>query len=262
MSASALTQLGVSSDLLSSEEKSFLDTHGYLNLGLILSDQELESIRGRIAALISAEGDAAGKELRESVFVRNKVDEGAERLSDLVNKGAEFDVFYSNPRVLAAISHVLGNSIKLSSLNYRAAIPGAGLQKLHADYPESVPKNDYRVCNSIWLLDDFSEKNGATRIVPGTHLHEQLPQDVMENPMDSHPNEIILEAPAGSVVIFNSHVWHGGTTNRTERPRRAIHSYFCRRDQPQQINQKSYILPETLERISPAAIELLDVKTL
>lgn len=262
MSASALTQLGVSSDLLSSEEKSFLDTHGYLNLGLILSDQELESIRGRIAALISTEGDAAGKELRESVFVRNKVDEGAERLSDLVNKGAEFDVFYSNPRVLAAISHVLGNSIKLSSLNYRAAIPGAGLQKLHADYPESVPKNDYRVCNSIWLLDNFSEKNGATRIVPGTHLHEQLPQDVMENPMDSHPNEIILEAPAGSVVIFNSHVWHGGTTNRTERPRRAIHSYFCRRDQPQQINQKSYILPETLERISPAAIELLDVKTL
>lgn len=259
MSASALTRLGVSSDLLSPEEKTFLDTHGYLNLGPILSDQELESIRRRIADLISAEGEAAGRELRESVFVRNKEDEGAERLSDLVNKGAEFDIFYSHPRVLAAVSHVLGNNIKLSSLNYRAAMPGAGLQKLHADYPESVPKNDYRVCNSIWLLDDFSVQNGATRIVPGTHLNEQLPQEVMENPMDSHPNEIILEAPAGSVVIFNSHVWHGGTTNHTERSRRAIHSYFCRRDQPQQINQKSYILPETLERVSPAAIELLDV---
>ncbi|HSI78153.1 MAG TPA: phytanoyl-CoA dioxygenase family protein [Lunatimonas sp.] len=257
MSASALTQLGVSTDLLSPEEKSFLDTNGYLNLGPILSPLALESIRNRISALISAEGEAAGKELRESVFVRNKVDEGAERLSDLVNKGPEFDVFYSHPRVLAAISHVLGSNIKLSSLNYRAAIPGAGLQKLHADYPEAVPEGDYRVCNSIWLLDDFSETNGATRIVPGTHLHQQLPQDVMENPMAPHPNEIILEAPAGSVVIFNSHVWHGGTTNRTAYPRRAIHSYFCRRDQPQQINQKSYIRPETLERISAAATELL-----
>jgi len=259
MSPSALTQLGVSSDLLSLEEKSFLDTNGYLNLGPILSNQALESIRKRVAALLLAEGEAGGKELRESVFVRNKIDEGTERLSDLVNKGAEFDIFYTHPRVLAAISHVLGNNIKLSSLNYRAAIPGAGLQKLHADYPESVPAGDYRVCNSIWLLDDFSEKNGATRIVPGTHRHQQLPQDVMEDPMKSHPDEIILEAPAGSVVIFNSHVWHGGTTNHTSNPRRAIHSYFCRRDQPQQINQKTYILPETISRIPPPAVELLDV---
>jgi len=259
MPASVMTQLGFSSDLLSSEEKSFLDTQGYLNLGPILSEQELESIRRRVAILIAEEGEKAGVELRESVFVRNKIDEGAERLSDLVNKGSEFDIFYSHPKVLAAITHVLGSNIKLSSLNYRAAIPGAGLQKLHADYPEPVPERDYRVCNSIWLLDDFSEKNGATRIVPGTHLRQQLPQDVMENTMDPHPNEIILEAPAGSVVIFNSHVWHGGTTNRTTRSRRAIHSYFCRRDQPQQITQKTYILRETLERISPYAAELLDI---
>lgn len=259
MSESALTKLGVSPDLLSVEEKTFLDTQGYLNLGPILSAKELESIRLRIAELITLEGERAGKELRDSTFVRNKIDEGTERLSDLVNKGAEFDIFYSHPRVLAAISHVLGRNMKLSSLNYRAAIPGAGLQKLHADYPDAVPPGDYRVCNSIWLLDDFSEKNGATRIVPGTHLHQQLPHDVMENPMDSDPDEIILEAPAGSVVIFNSHVWHGGTTNTTNQLRRAVHSYFCRRDQPQQIDQKAYILPETLNRISPAAAQLLGI---
>jgi ectoine hydroxylase-related dioxygenase (phytanoyl-CoA dioxygenase family) len=259
MSEFTLTKLGVTHDLLSSEERSFLDREGYLNLGPILSYQELESIRQRIAVLVALEGEKAGKELRDSTFVRNKVDEGTERLSDLVNKGAEFDIFYSHPKVLAAISHVLGNNMKLSSLNYRAAIPGAGRQKLHADYPDSVPPGDYRVCNSIWLLDDFSEENGATRIVPGTHLHQLLPQDVMGNPMDTHPDEIILEAPAGSVVIFNSHVWHGGTTNRTAHLRRAVHSYFCRSDQPQQIDQKAYILPETLKRISPAAAELLDV---
>lgn len=259
MSDAALNELGVSSDLLREEEKNFLDTQGYLNLGRILAEDEMEAIRRRIAELIVLEGEKAGKELRDSTFVRNKNDEGTERLSDLVNKGDVFDIFYSHPRVLAAVAHVLGRNFKLSSLNYRAAIPGAGLQKLHADYPDSVPPGDYRVCNSIWLLDDFYAENGATRIVPGTHLKEQLPQEAMENPMDPHPDEIILHAPAGSVVIFNSHVWHGGTTNRTNALRRAIHSYFCRYDQPQQIDQKSYIIPETLQRISPAAAQLLDV---
>ena len=61
------------------------------------------------------------------------------------------------------------------------------------------------------------------------------------------------------MVIFNSHLWHGGTTNQTDRPRRAITSYFCRRDMPQQINQRKYILDETRLRIGEAAVALLDV---
>jgi len=40
-----------------------------------------------------------------------------------VNKGEQFDVFYTHPRVLAGVAHVLGRSIKLSSLNYRSAKP-------------------------------------------------------------------------------------------------------------------------------------------
>ena len=72
-------------------------------------------------------------------------------------------------------------------------------------------------------------------------------------------DEIILEAPAGTVVVFNSHVWHGGTINQTDQPRRAIHSYFCARDQPQQTAQKKLIRQDTLDRISDEARWLLDV---
>ena len=149
--------------------------------------------------------------------------------------------------------------MKLSSLNYRAAKPGAGDQKLHVDLHEAVAAGDYKVCNSIWLLDDFSVANGATRMVPGTHLHGRLPQDVLEDPQSIHPDQLILEAPAGTVAIFNSHTWHGGTRNDTNDLRRAVHSYFCRRDQPQQIDQKRYILPATRERLNEAALKLLDV---
>lgn len=251
------TPLGVSADLLIQEEKALLDRDGYLNLGKLLSDQQLHAIRTRIQELLEREGENAGSELMDSPYIRHPKENGADRLADLVNKGAEFDVFYTHPKVLAAISHVLGADIKLSSLNYRAAKPGAGLQKLHVDWHEAVSPGDYKVCNSIWLLDDFYPENGATRVVPGSHHQAKLPQDVLSDPLAAHPEEVIIEAPAGSVVIFNSHVWHGGTTNQTSSARRAIHSYFCRRDQPQQVDQKRYIQRETLNRISETAIKLL-----
>src|SRR5690606_25138458 len=152
---------------LNQEEKDFLDQNGYLNLGKILSDDQLIAIREKIGELLEKEGKNAGKELMDSPYIRHPKESGADRLADLVNKGAEFDVFYTHPKVLAAIFHVLGENIKLSSLNFRAAKPGAGLQKLHVDWHESVSAGDYKVCNSIWLLDDFSIQNGATRVVPG-----------------------------------------------------------------------------------------------
>ncbi|SHN29377.1 Ectoine hydroxylase-related dioxygenase, phytanoyl-CoA dioxygenase (PhyH) family [Cyclobacterium lianum] len=252
-----LEKIGAHQQLLSPEEKKFLDDNGYLNLGKLLSDDQLKQIRLKTRKLLELEGEKAGSELEQSVNIRHSKETGAHRLADLVNKGEEFDLFYTQPRVLAAISQVLGNDFKLSSLNYRAALPGAGLQKLHADWPVAVDKGKYQVCNSIWLLDDFTTENGATRIVPGTHLQNKLPQDLMENPMDPHPEEVLIEAPAGSVFIFNSHTWHGGTTNRSEAPRRAIHSYFCRRDQIQQTDQKKYIKTDTLQRISREAAFIL-----
>jgi len=252
-----LEKLGINEKLLSQEEKDFLDRNGYLNLGKILTDAQLYAIRNKIEKLLDKEGDNAGSELMDSPYIRHPKESGADRLADLVNKGEEFDVFYTHPKVLAGISHVLGKNIKLSSLNYRSAKPGAGLQKLHVDWHEAVKPHDYKVCNSIWLLDDFRKENGATRVVPRTHLQSQLPQDVMNDPMDPHIDEVIIEAPAGSVVIFNSHTWHGGTTNYTTKPRRSIHSYFCRKNQPQQVDQKRYIQKETLERLPEGAVEIL-----
>ncbi len=246
--------------MLTAADRNFLDTQGYLDLGILLTPEDLKSIRARIDQLLQAEGENAGSEVFDSPYIRHPKEKGARRLADLVNKGVEFDVFYQHPKVLAAIRHVLGKEIKLSSLNYRAAIPGDGLQKLHVDWHESVDSGDYKVCNSIWLLDDFSVENGATRVVPGTHLKGDLPQEVLEDPERPHPNEKIIEAPAGSVFVFNSHTWHGGTTNHTDRPRRAIHSYFCRRDQPQQLNQAEYLTDETRTRIGEEGVHILGVE--
>jgi hypothetical protein len=253
----SLIDLHVHDDTLTGEEKSFLDKYGFVNLGKLLSDEQVLHINDAIKTLLDHEGDQAGAELLDSKYIKHPKEAGADRLADLVNKGEVFDIFYTHPRVLAGMAHVLGTSFKLSSLNYRAAKPGMGLQKLHVDWHEAVIPGHYKVCNSIWLLDDFSKENGATRIVPGTHLFSDLPQDKLSDQQAPHPNEVIIEAPAGSVFIFNSHAWHGGTTNHTAKDRRSIHSYFCEATQPQQVDQSRYIKKETLQRLSPAAVKIL-----
>jgi ectoine hydroxylase-related dioxygenase (phytanoyl-CoA dioxygenase family) len=251
--------LGASEDLLSLEERDLLDKQGFLVLGKILTDDQVAQICACIESLMQEEGAKAGSELLDSPYIRHPKEAGADRLADLVNKDPVFEIFYTHPKVLAAISRVLGREMKLSSLNYRAAKPGAGEQKLHVDWHEAVDPGDYKVCNSIWLLDSFTVDNGATRLVPGTHLDGRVPQEVLADPEAPHPDQVILEATAGTVVIVNSHTWHGGTRNMTKHLRRSIHSYFCRRDQPQQVDQQRYIRQETRQRLNPAVLTLLDV---
>ncbi len=248
----ALTALGVTEQTLSQAEKDHLDQNGYLPLANILPAELIARMNHRLDELIALEGEDAGKEVHQEA--------GTTRLSDLVNKDPIFEICFTHPRLLAAIDHVLGGDLRLSSLNYRAALPGSGHQGLHADWSGAVPPGEYSVCNSAWLLDDFTPFNGATRVIPGSHRSGQMPRDVMADPTQPHPDEVVLIAPAGTVLVFNSHTWHGGTLNRTDRPRRVMHSYFTRRALQQQLDQQAYIRPETFARLSPAARFILDVK--
>ncbi len=249
---SALADLGVTANTLTPEEKLRLDEDGYLALPGILSAPQLDAIRARLAELLDLEKENAGKEVHQEA--------GTARLSNLVDKGDVFRVFFTHPRVLAALAHVLDGDMKLSSLNSRAALPGQGLQALHADWHQAVEPGQYQVCNSIWLLDDFVPENGPTRVVPGSHRWGKVPHEMMTDPKAPHPDEKLVLAPAGTVVIFNSHTWHGGTVNRTTAPRRAIHSYWTRRSQPQQLKQRTFLHAETVRSFSPVLRFLLDVE--
>jgi ectoine hydroxylase-related dioxygenase (phytanoyl-CoA dioxygenase family) len=248
--ATALTKLGATAAALDAKTREQLDRDGYAALPGVLSDGQVAAMRARLAELLSAEGDQAGLEVHQEA--------GTNRLADLVNKGSVFEPCFTDPRVLACVAHVLGE-FKLSSLNSRAALPGQGHQSLHADWGGPVPSGGYQVCNSIWLLDDFTADNGATRVVPGTHRSGTVPRLAMPDPAAAHPDEVLITGRAGTVVVFNSHLWHGGTTNRSDRPRRALHSYFTRRGNGQQLDQKKFVRPQTTARLSPAARFILDV---
>ena len=80
-------------------------------------------------------------------------EEGAVRVCNLLNKDSMFDICFTHPRVLAAVKHVLGQNFKISSVNYRAAKPEAGLQPLHTDWEEATMPDNYYACNTLWILE-------------------------------------------------------------------------------------------------------------
>ena len=231
-------------------ERAQLDTAGYVVVERFLDAEALRKVRNRIEELYAQEGENAGAEFRKEA--------GARRLANLVDKGDIFQHLIAMPRILELVRHVLGPKVKLSSFNARSANPHSNeAQPLHVDAGALPDASGFWVCNTIWLLDDFTPANGATRVIPGSQTWGKRPQDVMPDPAQPHPDEVLVLAPAGSVVVMNTHAWHGGTANRTSNDRRALHAFYCRWDKPQQQYQKRLLRPETQARLSPELRTLL-----
>lgn len=223
---------------MTSDARRQLDDQGCVLLENVMGERLLAEVRTRILEILDEEGDRAGHEF--------KTEEHARRLANLVDKGEVFRRAIVLPEVLACVRHVLGPDIKLSSLNARSANPRSDEgQPLHVDMGAIPDATGYWVCNTVWLLDDFTADNGATRMIPGSHRWGTRPQDVLADPMAPHPDEVLLIGKAGSIAVMNAHLWHGGTANRTAAPRLAMHAFYCRRDKPQQQYQKALLRPET-----------------
>jgi hypothetical protein len=235
---------------LTEDEKWQLDQTGLLLLPGFLAADRLAALRQRLAELFVELGEQAGAEFKQ--------EPQTDRLANLVNHGPLFWDAIAEPKILAGIAHVLGPEFKLSSLNARSARPHSDwVQPLHCDTGALPDARGNKVCNVIWLLDDFTTENGPTRFVPGTHRSGQLPQDALADPAAPHPAEVLLIAKAGAVAIMNAHVWHGGTANRTANPRLALHSFYCRRDEPQQQYQKHLLGAEVQQQLSRQLRHLL-----
>jgi ectoine hydroxylase-related dioxygenase (phytanoyl-CoA dioxygenase family) len=227
-----------------------LDEQGFLVLEAVMGHALLTELRERVASLFTEEGEQAGSEF--------KLEPGVDRLANLVDKGDIFRRLIALPAVLACVSHVLGPALKLSSLNARRVPPYCdAAQPLHADMGAVPDEAGFWVCNTVWVLDAFARDNGALRVVPGSHRLGKLPQEVLADPKAAHPEEVLVTAPAGSVIVVNAHAWHAGTANRTAASRTAVHAFYCSRDKPQQQYQKRLLRPEVQAALSAELRELL-----
>jgi ectoine hydroxylase-related dioxygenase (phytanoyl-CoA dioxygenase family) len=234
----------------SAAERHDLDVLGFVALEALMSPELLRALRERVEALFAREGDAAGSEFR--------AEPGSRRLANCVDKGQVFQRLILEPVVLGCMAHVLGPRFKLSSLNVRSALPhNEADQPLHCDTGALPDELGYTVANSVWMLDDFTADNGAIRVVPGSHRWGHLPHDVLADPQAPHPEQALVTGRAGTVVVINAHLWHGGTANRTDAERRAAHAFYTRWDKPQQQYQKRLLSPPTLAALSDEARRLL-----
>ena len=232
---------------LSDDERAFLEEHGYVMLPDILTLDEAADVRAVVMALADAERAADP----EHVYIDGK----AQRVWNLVNKGEVFERLVQHPRTLGAQEGLLSADCTLSSFTANVIGPGSPAGGIHMDSPLTnvpAPLPQYAlVANSVWLLDDFTEENGATYVVPGSQRLGRPPTAYDE------PQPIQLTGRAGSVAIIHGSIWHGSAANTTDRHRVCLLGFHCRAVLKPQQNQVALATPGVLERATPVMRRLL-----
>jgi ectoine hydroxylase-related dioxygenase (phytanoyl-CoA dioxygenase family) len=145
------------------------------------------------------------------------------RLFNLLARDARFETVPLFVPVLDVVERVLDRECLLSSLTAVDMGPGEQAQPIHCDDGSiGLPKPHAPItCTAIWALTDFTEENGGTRIVPGSHRSERNPR------RGDGTESIATEMSAGSVLIYHGSLWHGGGANRSNTARAAIICNYC-----------------------------------
>jgi ectoine hydroxylase-related dioxygenase (phytanoyl-CoA dioxygenase family) len=216
------------------QAKCDLDEWGFCFVADALSSEQVTALRERLIEQARAEAEIG----------RGAFDGGPrtpnQRVWNLINKGKVFRDLIMHPLVTAMMSHLLGNNFILSSLTANIAGPGGEPMYLHRDqgyvtFDTPVPL----VANIAWMLDDVTEANGGTRLVPRSHRMA----GPLANPMDISQT-IAAEGPAGTALVFDGRVFHGTGPNKTESKRHILLSYFARFFMRQQENMFMSLDPE------------------
>jgi ectoine hydroxylase-related dioxygenase (phytanoyl-CoA dioxygenase family) len=174
------------------------------------------------------------------------------RIYNLLAFGKLYEAIPVHDHVLPVVERVLDAGCLVSSLSSIGILAGETAQPIHADDQLiPLPKPHVpTVCNSMWALTDFTEANGATRVIPGSHLADCSPD--YGSPYDSIPAEMA----AGSVLVWHGSLWHGGGANTTDERRVGLAMNYCAGWIRQQENQQLGIPREVAAGFSPRLRQL------
>lgn len=175
------------------------------------------------------------------------------RIYNLLVHGNPWEAIPVHPKVLPIVEGVLDRGCLISSLSSVSIGSDETPQPIHADDQLiPIPKpHPPIVCNSMWALTDFTEENGATRIIPGSHLRDHSPT------FGAEYDSIAAVMPKGSVMVYDGAMWHGGGANRTPQRRVGVAMNYCAGFIRQQENQQLGIPREIARGFSPRLRELV-----
>jgi ectoine hydroxylase-related dioxygenase (phytanoyl-CoA dioxygenase family) len=186
-----------------------MDEHGYAVVERLLPPEQVASVRADLALVLDA-----------IPYGRNDFEgHHTKRIYNLFAKTRVMDEIALHPMLVGVLDQMLGHYQFSAPVGIEIG-PGEAAQVIHQDdivYPLPWPHPTVLV-NTMWAFDDFTEANGATRIIPGSHRREDFdPAPVVER---AHP--VSVEMPAGSAIFYPGTVLHGGGANRTDRPRLGV----------------------------------------
>jgi ectoine hydroxylase-related dioxygenase (phytanoyl-CoA dioxygenase family) len=208
------------------EHEAAIDRDGFTILERVIEPELVEALNAELLHLEEVYG----------VVPADNSFEGARtvRIYNLLALGRLYEAIPVHPEVLPVVEAVLDPGCLISSLSSISIDPGETAQPIHADdqlIPLTKP-HEPTVCNTMWALTDFTEANGATRVIPGSHLRDHSPD--YGTPYDSIPAEM----PKGSVLVWHGSLWHGGGANTTDERRVGIAMNYCAGFIRQQENQQ------------------------
>ncbi len=183
----------------------------------------------------------------------------SQRIWNLLAKGDIFPELIENPAVLYLVQAILGQDCVLSDCSATSVGPHTEGGAWHVDVPlgqlpEPLPDFPLTTQNAF-MLDDFTEENGATRLVPGSHKTRRKPEWQKHGVRQG--SEIALTGSAGSLALWLSNTWHRHGPNSTDHPRRAVLAYYCRSWIKPFTDFRALIPPEQVSRYSSLARYLI-----
>lgn len=200
-----------------------LDRAGYVILTGLLNQRQRDNLRAEITPLLRQTG-------------RNSFEgHRTQRAYSVLEKTRVTDRLIDHPRVLAILDRVLLPNYLLSQAQIINIQPGEDAQLLHPDdgiYPVARPRQELSVA-TVWAIDEFTDDNGATVVIPGSH---RWPDG--RTPVNADPHHSAVMS-AGSCVLFLGTLWHGGGANRSAAPRLAVTAQYC---QPWLRTQEAFTL--------------------
>ncbi len=227
-----------------------LAEHGLALLTGALEVDEVRDIRARLETAIAV-SEADGVPTRGYPFDRDTCNQ---RVFHLFNLDPIFVDLIQRPLALRYVEQTLDAAFLISNFSANITAPGSSRMPLHADQGYVLPPwpAEPLACNVGWLLDDFTEENGGTCYVPGSHLRGRGPA------ADETVETVAITAPAGSLMIMDGRLWHQTGANLSSDTRRAaLFGYYVRRWLRPQINWNAALWPQTVAQLSPCFLDRL-----
>ena len=157
---------------------------------------------------------------------------GVASVGGLINHVPSFGEYLADPRITAPCESIFGPYVRVSSVGAVMNFPGNARGYWHSDWPFNqtvaahipAPYADAVLhVTAIFMLSPFNEETGGTLVVPGSHRSNANPSGDTKIDRDSpYPTEINATGTAGSVLLFDSRLWHSVATNTSDQPRTAV----------------------------------------